>query len=84
MNKTKLTWKNCIKCKEHITIKDPDPDSYYLSPDVAVLCTLTPNDLQDEGSDYVSDRSDFKAVVKSCRPTEVDKKSIIPEWCPLR
>ena len=74
---------NCIDCQFHYIIKDPDPDDWFCSDDVAVICTLTPNPERDLESKYTSDHSEFRAITRSCRPFYVKKESTTPMWCPL-
>lgn len=83
MEKIKVTWKNCIKCRHHKIIHDPDPLDWYCRDDLAILCKLTPNSEQDVTSVYASERQEYRPVTKSCRPYDVDRAALIPDWCPL-
>ena len=75
--------KNCIDCKNHEIIKDPDPHDWFCDDDVAVVCRLIPNDKDAEDSPYLADHSPFKLITSSCRPYNIRKESGTPKWCPL-
>lgn len=74
---------NCLDCEYHQVIRDPDPDDWFCSDDLAVVCSLTPNPERDVISRWTSDHSRFKAITKSCRPHYLKKESTTPSWCPL-
>jgi hypothetical protein len=74
---------NCIDCKNHAIIDDPDPHDWFCDDDVAVVCKITPNDNQNISSYYLSDKQEFKCITRSCRPYNKRKESERPIWCPL-
>lgn len=75
--------KNCIDCKNHKIISDPDPYDYFCTDDVAVICTATLNENIKRDTLYMADRSENKPVAVSCRPHHTRQESITPKWCPL-
>lgn len=74
---------NCYHCKNREIIKDPDPDDWFCDDDIAVVCTVTPNDKQNTRSRYMADHSQFKPITVACRPYNVEKECETPKWCPL-
>lgn len=75
---------NCMECPHHETIADPDPLDWFCDDDKAVVCRKTPNPSRDLASQYLSDRHVYRASARSCRPYNVGKEAVTPEWCPLR
>ena len=74
---------NCIDCRHHEVISDPDPHDSFCSDDVAVVCKLTPNDQIKQNTLYHADASEWRKVTVSCRPYNTRKESETPKWCPL-
>lgn len=74
---------NCLDCKYHKVIADPDPNDWFNDDDEAIVCTKVKNDRQDTASKWVADRQEFKVVSGSCRPYNLRKEGDIPKWCPL-
>jgi hypothetical protein len=56
---------NCIDCKHHTILPDPDPDDWFCDDDVKVICDL----------------SDGKQITCACRPYHVRDECSRPEWC---
>lgn len=82
IEKDRVVIDNCIDCKSHSVINDPDPDDWFCDDDVAVVCTLTQNNDVTPDSKYQSDMCAFKSVTRSCRPFKIRKESDVPPWCP--
>lgn len=74
---------NCMDCKHHKVINDPDPYDWFCSDDVAIVCTITSNPMRDLTAKYRSDSHENRAVTSSCRPYRMRTESDVPEWCPL-
>ena len=74
---------NCLDCKHHALVPDPDPDDWFCDDDEAVLCKETPNPTRDVKSKWASDRQPFRAVTRSSRPYQTRRDSKVPDWCPL-
>lgn len=74
---------SCLDCSHHQVIRDPDPDDWFCSDDLAIVCRLTLNPDKDPNSKWVSSRNDFRAITVSCRPHYLKKESDTPPWCPL-
>jgi hypothetical protein len=77
---------NCLDCKFHKIILDPDPDDWFCDDDLAVVCTnkaAPTNDRFDLTSRYEADKQSLKPITVSCRPHHVRKESKTPKWCPL-
>ena len=75
--------KNCLECKSHAVIADPDPSDWFCDDDSAVVCTECENPTRNVDSRYASDRNQFRAVAISARPYNLEKESSVPKWCPL-
>ena len=75
---------NCMDCKFHRVINDPDPHDWFNDDDEAVMCTLTEgNPNHDESSLYRSTRQNVhRCVTVSCRPYSKRSECEIPDWCP--
>lgn len=78
-----LQAQSCLNCEHHRILNDADPHDWFCDDDKAIVCTITPNDQQDEKSAYKSDKQGFKCVTRSCRPYNLKKESSVPEWCPI-
>jgi hypothetical protein len=72
----------CIDCNEHRVIKDPDPNDWFCDDDVAVVCTLMGNTKRDLDSKYLAERNEFRCITVGCRPYNIKKETVVPEWCP--
>lgn len=72
---------NCINCKFHSVIPDPDLNDSFNSDDVAIICTKVEKEV-DKNSKYLVDRQKFKAIDVALRPYQV-KKVKSPDWCPI-
>ena len=81
-NVVQLDIDNCLDCRDHKLVPDPDPSDWFCDDDEAVLCTLTPNPDRDLTSNWAADRSEFRAITCSCRPTRTRVESTVPDWCP--
>lgn len=66
----------CIQCPFHTTEKDPDPDDWFNSDDVAVRCTKS-------GASGPRHGCNEPWIAVSCRPQNTERETNIPEWCPL-
>jgi hypothetical protein len=75
---------NCMDCKAHKVIADPDPYDWFCDDDRAVLCTLIKgNPDYDPKSPYAATcQNEHRCVTVSCRPYNLRKESEIPDWCP--
>jgi hypothetical protein len=84
MNTINETLTNCMDCKAHQEIMDPNPTDWFNDDDAAVLCTLTnKNPHHNPSSDWVSDRQNkHRCITTACRPYNLRKECDIPDWCP--
>jgi hypothetical protein len=57
---------NCIDCREHEILPDPDPSDWFCDDDVQVICKANYN----------------QTITCSCRPYRVREECSIPSWCP--
>jgi len=73
---------NCLDCKEHRKIKDPDPNDWD-SNKISVLCSLTDNNTMNRGSKWASDLSGFKSIIRCCNQDNIRRSTNVPEWCPI-
>lgn len=73
---------NCIDCKNHVVVNDPDPTDWFCDDDVAVLCKLSLNKTK---SKYYSSGQlfEYEPITVSCRPHYIRKECDVPVWCPL-
>jgi hypothetical protein len=76
---------NCVDCKYHRIVKDPDPDDWFCDDDVAVVCSHpdTPRKSAKPESRYEADRQTLKTVTVGCRPYRTRSECATPQWCPL-
>ena len=76
---------NCIDCKFHKIIPDPDPNDSFCADDVAIICLHKRKESDEIKSDsiYAVDRQEYKHITVGCRPYNKRKESNIPDWCPL-
>lgn len=75
---------NCLDCKYHKIINDPDPDNWFCDDDVAVICLHdVVSQTIDLTSNYRSARQKHKCITVACRPYNTRKESKQPSWCPL-
>lgn len=83
MNNKKEIPENCLECEHHKVVADPDPDDWFNYDDVALLCLLTTNGVNND-TKYISDRYPHKCVTISSRPHRIRTESNRPSWCPLK
>ncbi len=69
---------SCLDCDFHAIINDRDPNDWFCDDDRAVVCTQTVNEEQNTESKWLSDRSNYKAVTRSCRPYKLRAESDVP------
>lgn len=74
---------NCLDCPHHLVISDEDPDDWFNSDDVAVVCLRTLNPHRDPLSQYLYRRHEHRSVTCACRPHHIRKETRSPCWCPL-
>jgi len=74
--------KTCLGCDAHKVIVDPDPGDWFCDNDEAAVCTLVPNPEQNTNSIYRADHSEFRVVVRACRPYRIKVEATVPSWCP--
>ena len=76
---------NCIDCKFHKIIPDPDPNDSFCADDVAIICLHKRKESDEIKSDsiYAVDRQEYKHITVGCRPYNKRKESNIPDWCRL-
>ena len=74
---------NCIECRHHIVVNDPDPNDWFCYDDVAVLCKLSENTKKESYYDKNIGLFEYRPITLSCRPHYIYKEAVVPEWCPL-
>ncbi len=75
---------NCVDCPRHAVVPDPDPTDWFCEDDVAVLCGLAENPKDDPSKSWKYGVVwPNRAVTVSCRPYNVRKECVAPDWCPL-
>lgn len=67
MREAKISITNCIDCNNSAILPDPDPIDSFNMDDVKLVCSI----------------SDNKEITISCRPYNVRRECVIPEFCPL-
>jgi len=74
---------NCMDCRFHDVIDDPDPHDSFCSHYEAVICHKMTNPNPHTSSRYKSDQSEYRVVSGMCDSGEKRSRSKTPEWCPL-
>ena len=69
-NQATFRLSNCIDCPHHQVLSDPDPDDWFCSDDVKVICEIGPKGKSE--------------ITVACRPYNIRKESKIPDWCPIK
>jgi hypothetical protein len=74
---------NCMDCKNHVVVADPDPTDWFCDDDQAVLCGVTPRGETDNNRWRDNKPFPFRVITTSCRPHQKRKECEAPKWCPL-
>lgn len=73
---------NCIKCKFHKVLDDPDRCDPFCDDDLAVMCVRSDKNPQfTELGNYIQKEP---MVTVGCRPYRLKQESSVPDWCPLK
>lgn len=84
MNTVNETLTNCMDCKAHKVIADPDPTDWFNDDDEAVLCTLTDGNPSHNPEDKWchANQNMHRCITVMCRPYRKRVECDIPDWCP--
>lgn len=74
---------NCMDCKHHLVIPDPDPNDSFCDDDKAIVCSLEKNPRQNLRSIHRADHSEYRIISVAVRPYNLRKEDETPAWCPL-
>lgn len=75
--------KNCMDCKYHDVLPDPDPDDWFCDDDLKVICTLRQN-VKPKLSPMGAVCAAEPYITVACRPYKLREECEVPEWCPLK
>jgi len=76
---------NCIDCPHHVVVNDPEPGDWFCDDDVAVLCVKLPNINPSDDTHWASGKPwPHAKVTQSCRPYNIRRECVTPDWCPLK